>query len=75
MTDEELLNSFRTEMKQEIVGLHMEMLRQFQIQSDDMKSAMSKQLDILERMADENQSLRHENQRLRELLDRSHSNA
>lgn len=74
LIDEELFNSFRTEIKQEIVGLHMEMLRQFQIQSDDMKSAMSKQLDILERIADENQSLRHENQRLRELLDRSHSN-
>jgi hypothetical protein len=67
-SEDRLVNLIRDEVKEAITCLHSDMIRQFRIQSDEVNKSLSKQLDVMERMADENHRLRLENQRLRDFL-------
>lgn len=67
-TLEETLGSFQKSIHEDMKNLHIEILRQFHIQETDMSSVMSSILKNQVELMKEVQSLRKENQQLRQLL-------
>ncbi|RVX13691.1 Protein NEDD1 [Vitis vinifera] len=67
-TLDETLGSFQKSIHEDMKNLHIEILRQFHIQETDMSSVMSSILKNQVELMKEVQSLRKENQQLRQLL-------
>jgi hypothetical protein len=55
----------REDMQDAFRNLHVDMLRQFQIQSEDLNFALEGQLHSMDRLSEENRLLREENKLLR----------
>ena len=56
----------RDDMEEAIRNLHMDMIGQFHMQSQEINVALSSQLAAIERIIEENERLREENQLLRQ---------
>jgi WD40 repeat protein len=56
----------REDMQDAFRNLHVDMLRQFQIQSEDLNFALAKQLQSMDRLSVENRFLREENKSLQQ---------
>jgi WD40 repeat protein len=56
----------REDMQDAFRNLHVDMLRQFQMQSQDLNFALAKQLHSMERLSEENRFLREENRSLQQ---------
>ncbi|KAI3734908.1 hypothetical protein L6452_14389 [Arctium lappa] len=67
-TLEEALGSFQKSIHEDVRNLHIEVLRQFHMQEMQMTNAMSSLLENQAELMKEIQSLRKENQELRQLL-------
>lgn len=67
-TLEETLASFQKSVHEDMRNLHIEILRQFHIQETEMSTVMSSILENQAELMKEVQSLRKENQKLRQLL-------
>lgn len=65
MVREEVEN-LRDDLEESIRNLHMDMISQFHLQSQEVNSALSTQLVTIDRLTEENQRLRDENDRLKE---------
>lgn len=63
------LDDLREEMQVNLRSLHVDMLRQFQLQSEDLRKALDRQSDALDLLVADNASLRRENAVLRNELD------
>ena len=62
---EEALEDLREEMTESFNNMHIDMLRQFQAQSDEINDLFRKQGEVLSALVTENKQLREENDRLR----------
>jgi hypothetical protein len=61
---DETATDLRHDFNASLMKLHIDMLRQFQAQSNEMKGRFEKQNDIMLTLLDENQKLRDDNERL-----------
>jgi WD40 repeat protein len=59
----------REDMQDAFRNLHVDMLRQFQLQSEDLNAALARQLHAMDRLAEENQILREENRSIQQTND------
>jgi len=60
------LDIFRDEMEESFRNLHVDMLRQFQLQSEELNRVLMRQAEAMDRLAEDNRALRDENRHLRE---------
>ncbi|KAL3916172.1 MAG: hypothetical protein SGILL_005300 [Bacillariaceae sp.] len=65
MVREEVEN-LQDEMEEQLRNLHMDMIAQFHQQSQEMNKAMSQHLSIIDRLTEENEQLRQQNEMFRE---------
>ena len=63
----EAINDLKDDFEFSIQNLHVEILRQFQFQSDELSNLFKKQEEKLEILMNENQALREENERLKKV--------
>ena len=61
------IDQVRDDMELSIRNLHIDMLRQFQIQSDEFTTQLTTQMQAITQLVTENDLLRNENKRLRHL--------
>lgn len=66
--EERVLRIIRDEIEESITNLHVDMIQQFQLQSDEINLVMSQQLHLLKQLADDNKKLQEENFRLHDRL-------
>ena len=61
----DVIDNLRDDVEVSLRNLHVDMLRQFQNQSDEINSLFQMQKSTMQALIDENQSLREENERLK----------
>lgn len=61
------INQVRDDLELSIRNLHIDMLRQFQIQADDFTTQLTTQMQVMTKLMIENNQLRDENKHLRKL--------
>jgi regulator of replication initiation timing len=62
----EEVDHLRDDMEEAIHNLHMDMIGQFHLQSQEISSTLSMQLATIQSLTEENHRLREENEHLRE---------
>lgn len=63
----EALQDFRESMHKDLQNLHLEMLRQFEAQQEDIREALNESFARFARLVEENEALRKENETLRSI--------
>lgn len=61
----EAVEELRQDIIESVNNIHIDMLRQFQMQSDEMKSLILEQGNMVKHLMEENRSLREENEQMR----------
>lgn len=64
---EKAVDDLREEVGESLQNIHIDMIRQFQLQSDEMNDLFRKQGEIINALVIENKELREENDRLRSI--------
>lgn len=59
------VDNLRDDVEESLRNLHMDMIRQFHIQSQEFNNVLSSHLSTIERLTRENQNLKDEMDRLR----------
>jgi hypothetical protein len=62
---EDITLGLREELGQSIRNIHIDLLRQFQIQSEEISDSFQQQREVIMALIEENQKLRNENESLR----------
>ena len=62
----EEVENLQDEMEEKLRNLHIDMINQFHLQSQELETVLSKHFSALERLTAENQQLREENEMLRQ---------
>lgn len=62
---QEEIENMQDEMEEQLRNLHMDMISQFHQQSQEMNKALSNHLATIDKLTEENQRLREENNNLR----------
>jgi len=60
-------DNLRDDLELSLRNLHVDVLRQFQLQSEEIKDLFQKQTHALESLMHENKALREENERLKKI--------
>ena len=61
----EEVENLQDEMEEQFRNLHIDVINQFHRQSQEFEAILSKHMAVLERLSNENQLLREENERFR----------
>ena len=63
---QEAVDCVRDDMEEAMRNLHVDLLRQFQLQSREYSKLVTEQMAIADKLRDENEALRKENERLQQ---------
>ena len=62
---QDVMYDFRQETREELVGLHLDLVRMGRVWKNELKTVMDEYMGDIKKLVDENQNLREENERLR----------